>query len=111
MKKDRVAVGGAASFLDSPNTLYVFGHGNSRIMADDRGLIRRRLSAEDLADVIRSESSRAGTNVVLVGCETGKGDGSIAERLSKILGEPVTGYTDKIIVFGGRAIPGDSRTF
>ncbi|TMR30398.1 hypothetical protein ETD96_33785 [Actinomadura geliboluensis] len=66
-----------------PDTFVVDGHG------DRDGLLvnGRRLSADDLADLIRNDPNWDGRQVMLLSCRTGEGD--FAAQLSQRLGVPV----------------------
>ncbi|WP_396454083.1 ADP-ribosyltransferase [Actinomadura sp.] len=66
-----------------PDTFVVDGHGD----ADGLRVNGRRLSADDLAALIRSDPDWDGRRVMLLSCRTGEGD--FAAQLAQRLGVPV----------------------
>ncbi|MES9539352.1 ADP-ribosyltransferase [Actinomadura sp. NPDC000600] len=67
-----------------PNRFIVDGHGD----ADGMRVGGRRLSVDDVADLIRNDPNWDGREVMLLSCETG--DGQFATQLAQRLGVPVT---------------------
>ncbi|MBE1533364.1 ADP-ribosyltransferase [Actinomadura algeriensis] len=67
-----------------PNRFVVDGHGD----ADGMRVGDRRLSADEVADLIRNDPNWDGREIMLISCETG--DGDFAAQLAQSLGVPVT---------------------
>ncbi|URN07043.1 hypothetical protein LUW74_29425 [Actinomadura madurae] len=67
-----------------PQRFVVDGHGD----ADGMRVGGRRLSVDDVADLIRNDPNWNGREVMLLSCETG--DGQFATQLAQRLGVPVT---------------------
>jgi len=92
----------AKSYPDQKGVMMVFGHANSERIADDRqgGLLfnnRTYLTPEDLAIILKNDPGWSDNMpVVLMACETAKGENSFAQRLSEILKTRVTGFPEKI---------------
>ncbi|MEW2355422.1 hypothetical protein [Spirillospora sp. NPDC029432] len=67
-----------------PNRFVIDGHGDATGMR----VGTRRLSVDDVADLIRNDPDWDGREIMLLSCETGAGD--FARELSQRLGVPVT---------------------
>lgn len=114
---DKIINMNARAWPDTPGVLYVFSHGSSKYIVDDREgmyLDRVRLYPKDAAALIRASGLwREGMPVVIVACQTAKGANSFAEQLSKQLRTQVLGYTRLIAIDGYKGVvsPSSSRTF
>lgn len=96
----------ASRFPDRPGELLIFGHADSKSIADDRdgGPLsdnRKSLDAEALARLIRESGKwKDGMPITIYGCNAATGPDSLAERLSKILNTRVGGFGDTLILHG-----------
>ncbi|MBA9001813.1 WXG100-like domain-containing protein [Thermomonospora cellulosilytica] len=70
-----------------PQRFVLDGHGD----ADGMRMGDRRLSVDDVADLIRNDPNWNGREVLLISCNTGEGD--FARQLAERLGVPVTAPT------------------
>ena len=80
--------------IDDPvGQITINGHGSPQSMLDQRaGVSGKRVNPADLAqEIMKREDFKDTKRVVLYSCNTGRGENSFAEQLSKLLGKPVYG--------------------
>lgn len=92
----------AIDIPDIPGQLTVFGHGtkDGKKIGPTRNA-KDALNAKELLDVINEETDFSpGTPIDLAACFSARGENSIAEQLSKLVGEntKVTGYDGYIVI-------------
>ena len=79
-----------------PNEITVGGHGTEEAAYDGRSGKLKPMSIDDLAKAITSAKEYDPKKpVCLYNCEAGKGDNSVAQRLSKVISNPITASSEK----------------
>ncbi len=89
----------------SPKKITLAGHADSREIDDERGKQSKPLNAKTLAPEITSHPKYSqDTTIVLYACDAGKGNISLAEQLSKRLGNTVVAADESVLPENGRTV-------
>lgn len=100
---DTIVYNSSQAVPDQDGVLNVWGHASQDNIKDDRGGIsnREELNASELAELIKKSGLwDPGMPVVIWGCNSGKGNNSIAQQLSDELGTWVKAPDGYLIVVG-----------